>query len=156
MMRAYTSYAAPTPLQAGVAKALDALHNPDTTAESSEASTTTGTDLAAAAVPSPTGLLFHANFDRLAATLTAAGAVVYPSGGGYFLVADVAASGLDAMAFCRRLAEQHAVAAVPLSVFCHESTPETRSLVRFAICKRESTMAEACLRLTPDIMAPAH
>ena len=129
-MRAYVSYCAPTPLQSGVAAALDS-HCLD---------------------KEDVGAQFHANFELLAAALRAAGATVIEAGGGYFLVADVSASGLDAMAFCRRLAQQHCVAAVPLSVFCAAETPATRSLVRFAVCKRRETIQEACAHLTPDIM----
>jgi aspartate/methionine/tyrosine aminotransferase len=131
-MRAYVSYCAPTPLQAGVAAALDSL----------------------SLDKDDIGARFHANFELLAAALRAAGAEVFEAGGGYFLVADVAASGLGAMDFCRRLARRHKVAAVPMSVFCREETPATRSLVRFAVCKRRETINKACEHLTSEIMSP--
>ena len=43
--------------------------------------------------------------------------------GGYFLVADIAASGMDAMVFCKWLAAEKGVACVPLSVF-YSAKPE--------------------------------
>lgn len=132
MIHAYASYSAPTPLQEGVAEALrhmDSLPPAETQAEAR---------------------LFEANFKMLSEALTSTGATVSPAGGGYFLVADVSHTGKDAMDYCRWLAQTKKVGCLPLSVFCVEPSPATRSVVRFAICKRTETIAEACRRITSN------
>ena len=68
--------------------------------------------------------------------------------GGYFLIGDISgtehATDLD---FCRWLAEEKNVIAVPMSVFYHND-PKPQHLVRFAICKTEETMLKAADALT--------
>lgn len=85
--------------------------------------------------------------DLLASGLSEAGFAVRPAQGTYFLVADAAPLGVtDAVEWCLQLPEAAGVAAVPVSVFCDD--PEsTASLVRFAFCKRETVLEEACARL---------
>lgn len=102
---------------------------------------------------------FAKNYELLAAALESMedGLVVCRSAGGgiggYFLVADVAATGKDAMEFCKWLAATKKVACVPLSVFYQprDDDPDWRcTLVRFAICKQRATI-EAAVR---QLLAP--
>ena len=89
----------------------------------------------------------HARRDLLSEGLTAAGLDVRPSQGTYFVIADAAPlGGSDAVQWCLDLPTSAGVAAVPVSAFCDEPT-ETASLVRFAFCKQESVLEEACRRL---------
>ena len=67
--------------------------------------------------------------------------------GTYFVVADAAPLGVtDAVEWCLQLPEKVGVVGVPVSVFC-ASPEETASLVRFAFCKQEDKLREACRRL---------
>jgi len=126
------SFSAPTPLQEGIAAALN--DEPETFY----------TDLASQ---------FESNFKLLAASLTKLGAKVCSVDGeigGYFLVADVSGLGKTAIEFCKWLAEERKVACVPLDVF-YEPRPADSdwscSLVRFAICKQRETIEEACKKI---------
>merc|ERR1712176_579993 len=121
------TFAAPNPLQEGVAAALEA--------ECIEGSNFEGrADLMAS------------NWDALAAVLRRTGLEVCPATGGYFLVADVAATGFDDRGYCKWLAEEHKVAIVPLSLFfASETCP--RTLVRFAVCKEAATISAAVAKL---------
>ncbi|MCY7344036.1 MAG: pyridoxal phosphate-dependent aminotransferase [Pseudonocardia sp.] len=86
--------------------------------------------------------------DLLTAGLRAAGFIVYPCAGTYFVVTDVAALGfVDGADFCWRLPELAGVAAVPVSVFCTDPALG-RTLVRFAFCKRDEVLSEAVERLS--------
>ncbi|MEA5456575.1 aminotransferase class I/II-fold pyridoxal phosphate-dependent enzyme [Sinomonas sp. JGH33] len=87
--------------------------------------------------------------DILADGLRAAGLTVYVPDGTYFITTDTAALGFDdALDLARRLPELVGVAAIPVSVFCHdEGAKRTRSLLRFAFCKREDVLEEAAGRL---------
>jgi aspartate/methionine/tyrosine aminotransferase len=125
----YASFCAPTPLQMGVAAALR-LH--------AQGGRVGGEADASAAV-------FARNARALASALIDVGLAVHPVDGGYFLVADVAATGLDAGSYCKALIACASVAAVPMDVF-YVSTqpPPPTTLVRFAICKQESTIDAAC------------
>ncbi len=79
--------------------------------------------------------------------LQRAGFDVRPSDGTYFVVADAAPLGVtDAATWCLGLPAAAGVAAVPVSVFCDDPGP-TASLVRFAFCKQEPVLEEACRRL---------
>jgi aspartate/methionine/tyrosine aminotransferase len=91
--------------------------------------------------------LFTRNRDRLSASLRAAGLRVFPSHSTYFVMADHTSLGLgDDLAFCEHLAREVGVAAIPPSVFF--GTPGLgRDLVRFAFCKKEGTIDEACARI---------
>lgn len=87
--------------------------------------------------------------DILADGLRRAGLTVYLPDGTYFITADTAAIGFDdALDLARRLPELVGVAAIPVSVFCHdEGAKRTRSLLRFAFCKREDVLDDAAARL---------
>jgi N-succinyldiaminopimelate aminotransferase len=85
--------------------------------------------------------------DRLVEGLTRAGLTVSLPRGGYFVVADAAPLGaVDARAFCHELPVRAGVVGVPVSVF-HDDPDAARTLVRFAFCKREEVLDEACRRL---------
>jgi N-succinyldiaminopimelate aminotransferase len=88
--------------------------------------------------------------DLLASGLAAAGFRVHPSQGTYFVLADSSPLGVtDATALARRLPGLVGVAAIPVPVFCHpEGAERTRSLLRFAFCKRTDVLEEAAGRLT--------
>jgi N-succinyldiaminopimelate aminotransferase len=87
--------------------------------------------------------------DILAEGLRQAGLTVYLPDGTYFITADTSAIGFDdALDLARRLPELVGVAAIPVSVFCHEDgAKRTRSLLRFAFCKQETVLKEAADRL---------
>ena len=87
--------------------------------------------------------------DILADGLRQAGLTVYRPDGTYFITADTASIGFDnALDLARRLPELVGVAAIPVSVFCHEEgARRTRSLLRFAFCKRDNILEEAAGRL---------
>lgn len=62
--------------------------------------------------------------------------------GTYFQLADYSAiSELDDVAFCRWLAIEHKVAAIPLSVF-YQAPPQSR-IIRFCFAKQQSTLEAA-------------
>jgi N-succinyldiaminopimelate aminotransferase len=93
--------------------------------------------------------------DRLSAGLTAAGFGVLPSDGSYFVTASYAKTpfaaavphgqGTHDAAFCRYITEHAGVAAIPLSAFYETTPPE--GFIRFAVCKQDSVLDEACARL---------
>lgn len=87
--------------------------------------------------------------DVLGEGLRRAGLEVFTPDGTYFINADTAPLGVsDAAALARRLPELVGVAAIPVSVFCHEGGAErTRSLLRFAFCKKNEVLEEAASRL---------
>ncbi|MGW9414260.1 aminotransferase class I/II-fold pyridoxal phosphate-dependent enzyme [Arthrobacter cupressi] len=87
--------------------------------------------------------------DILADGLRAAGLGVYLPQGTYFINVDTAPLGInDAVELARRLPGLVGVAAIPVPVFCHpEGAERTRSLLRFAFCKKEDVLAEAASRL---------
>lgn len=90
----------------------------------------------------------QARRDRLSAGLAAAGLVVLPCAGTYFLTVDLTASGIAErdVDFCRRLTEQVGVTAIPISAFFEIDAPT--HLVRFCFCKRDAVLDEAVRRLT--------
>nr|WP_229233030.1 aminotransferase class I/II-fold pyridoxal phosphate-dependent enzyme [Corynebacterium cyclohexanicum] len=92
----------------------------------------------------------RAKRDILAEGLQSAGLDVFLPDGTYFITADTAALGFDdALDLARRLPELVGVAAIPVSVFCHDDgARRTRSLLRFAFCKKEPLLAEAAARLS--------
>jgi aspartate/methionine/tyrosine aminotransferase len=85
--------------------------------------------------------------DRLSAGLASIGFGVLPTDGSYFVVADYSAFGFagDDQAFCRHITEQFGVAAIPVSAFYEGEAP--RRWIRFAFCKQDSVLDEACARL---------
>ena len=78
--------------------------------------------------------------DRMSAALEAAGFAVLPSAATYFLIVDLAASGiaLDDEAFATLAVEQAGVAVIPLSPFAEQDSP--RHLVRLCFAKRDETI----------------
>lgn len=88
--------------------------------------------------------------ELLATGLDSAGMTVYRPQGTYFIVADVAPLGFDnALELARLMPEKIGVAGIPLSVFCHEKGAErTRTLMRFAFCKKPGLLTEASRRLS--------
>jgi len=86
--------------------------------------------------------------DLLSNGLAEAGFTVYPSKGTYFVVADAKPLGFDdGYDLCRRMPELAGVVAVPCSVF-YDDAEAGRSLVRFAFCKRDEVLVDACERLS--------
>jgi N-succinyldiaminopimelate aminotransferase len=87
--------------------------------------------------------------DILSAGLRAAGFDVFTPRGTYFVNVDTAPLGItDALDLARRLPALVGVAAIPVPVFCHpEGAERTRSLLRFAFCKRVEVLEEAATRL---------
>ncbi len=133
-MHSYTTFCPPGPLQEGVAAALDA--------EAAKLGTAGDEPFEGRAA------LMHRNWTTLADALRAAGWAVCPSSAGYFLLADVSASGMADLEFCKWLAAEHKVAAVPLSAFfCADSAGRPTSLVRFAVCKEAETVELAAKAL---------
>jgi aspartate/methionine/tyrosine aminotransferase len=93
--------------------------------------------------------------DRLSAGLREAGFGVLPSDGSYFVTTDYSAfrfAGDDA-AFCRHITEHACVAAIPLSAFYEGDAPQ--GYIRFAFCKQDAVLDEACRRLTRTLSAAA-
>ncbi len=89
----------------------------------------------------------EARRDRLVDGLRRAGFEAPVPEGGYFVVADAAPLGVeDAVPFCLELPDRAGVVGVPASAF-HDDTEASRSLVRFAFCKQEDVIDEACRRL---------
>jgi N-succinyldiaminopimelate aminotransferase len=85
--------------------------------------------------------------DLLCAGLSAAGFVVYPPQGTYFVTTDIRAlSDADGVEFCRDLPRQAGVVAIPNAVF-YDDREAGRTQVRFAFCKRDEVLAEALARL---------
>ena len=84
--------------------------------------------------------------DRFTAGLRTLGFDVIPSQGTYFLNIDIAPLGeSDDGAFCRRLVEDHGVAAIPVSAFYADRA--VRNVVRFCFAKRDETLDAALERL---------
>lgn len=88
--------------------------------------------------------------DRLVAGLSSAGFDVFVPQGTYFVTVDIRTvdpSG-DGYAFCRSLPERCGVVAIPNVVFYDRANRhEWQHLVRFAFCKRASSIDEAVERL---------
>jgi N-succinyldiaminopimelate aminotransferase len=124
-VKQYLSFAGGTPLQHAAATALTLSAETDALAET-----------------------LASKRDRLAAGLHAAGFAVLDSAGTYFLNADARTLGEhDAEALCARLPHEAGVVAIPIAAFCADPSPETRTLVRFAFCKRETVIDDAVERL---------
>ncbi|MFF1829771.1 aminotransferase class I/II-fold pyridoxal phosphate-dependent enzyme [Paenarthrobacter sp. NPDC058040] len=87
--------------------------------------------------------------DILAEGLRAAGFGVHIPNGTYFINVDTAPLGIsDSVDLARRLPDLVGVAAIPVPVFCHpEGAHRTRSLLRFAFCKKTEVLQDAASRL---------
>jgi N-succinyldiaminopimelate aminotransferase len=89
----------------------------------------------------------QAKRDLLCSGLSAAGLTVARPAATYFVIADAAPLGVsDALDFCRQMPALCGVVGVPVSVFCDDKDA-TRTLVRFAFCKRDDVLNEAVIRL---------
>jgi N-succinyldiaminopimelate aminotransferase len=93
--------------------------------------------------------------DRLSTGLCAIGFDVLPTDGSYFVIADYSAFGFDGddASFCRHITERAGVAAIPVSAFYEGAAP--RSWIRFAFCKQDAVLDEACARLERFLRRPA-
>ena len=91
----------------------------------------------------------HRKRDILADGLRAAGFGVHVPNGTYFINVDTAPLGIsDSVDLARRLPDLVGVAAIPVPVFCHpEGAHRTRSLLRFAFCKKAEVLQDAASRL---------
>lgn len=79
--------------------------------------------------------------------LKAAGFVVYPSSGTYFMIVDHTPFGFENdVAFCEYLIREVGVVAIPTSVF-YINSEEGKNLVRFTFCKDEGTLRAAVERM---------
>ncbi len=87
--------------------------------------------------------------DLLGEGLRAAGFDVVEPQGTFFTMVDAAPLGIeDATDFARRLPGLIGVAAIPVAMFCHaEGAEHTRSLLRFAFCKKFDVIEEGARRL---------
>ncbi|XAS65959.1 aminotransferase class I/II-fold pyridoxal phosphate-dependent enzyme [Micrococcaceae bacterium Sec5.7] len=87
--------------------------------------------------------------DILSEGLRAAGLDVFTPEGTYFVNVDTSPLGIsDSVDLARRLPALVGVAAIPVPVFCHpEGAERTRSLLRFAFCKKTGVLEEAAARL---------
>ena len=92
---------------------------------------------------------------RLSAGLAGIGFRVLPTEGSYFVTADYTPLGFtgDDQAFCRHITEHAGVAAIPVSAFYEAEPP--RNWVRFAFCKKDEVLDEACARLARHFEARA-
>jgi N-succinyldiaminopimelate aminotransferase len=89
----------------------------------------------------------QAKRDLLCEGLATAGLKIARPAATYFVIADAAPLGVsDALEFCRQMPALCGVVGVPVSVFCDDKEA-TRTLVRFAFCKRDEVLREAVVRL---------
>ncbi len=95
---------------------------------------------------------YQAKRDTLVQILRGAGLAPHPPEGTYFVVADFSAVARDEeeddLRFCRRLAADPGVAAIPPSAFyAPQHAHLARRLARFCFCKEEATLQAAARRL---------
>ena len=90
--------------------------------------------------------MYQRSRDRFCEGLAGCGFPVIPSEGTYFVNVDLAAIGeTDDVAFCRRLVEDHGVAAIPVSAFYAEN--HVRTVARFCFAKNDATLDAGLDRL---------
>ena len=90
---------------------------------------------------------YRARRDCLCRGLAGSPLAFQPPAGTYFVLTDIRPTGHDDdMSFCRMLAEEVGVAAIPNSAF-YVNKERGKHLVRFAFCKEESVLEEAARRL---------
>ena len=91
--------------------------------------------------------------DRLSDGLSKIGFPVLKSQGTYFVNVDLAPLGLNETdeTFCKRLVQEHKVAAIPVSAFYEEV--HVTSVVRFCFSKKDATLDTALERLSHVIHA---
>ena len=86
--------------------------------------------------------------DRMLAILTEAGFTCFKPRGAYYIMTDISRFGFDDdVSFARYLVEQIGIAVVPGSSF-YEAPASGARQVRFAFCKKESTLAAAAEKLS--------
>jgi aspartate/methionine/tyrosine aminotransferase len=86
--------------------------------------------------------------ERLLGILERTGFRAFPPQGAYYVMADISRFGWgDDVSFVRHLVQDIGVAVVPGSSF-YDNPAEGHSLVRFAFCKKDSTLDEAERRLS--------
>lgn len=87
--------------------------------------------------------------DELSQALSQAGWYVFDSPGTFFVCARLpeTAATRDAAQWCMSAPAEIGVAGIPVSAFCDNPEPWA-DMVRFAYCKSEEVIAEACRRLT--------
>ncbi|WP_111766673.1 pyridoxal phosphate-dependent aminotransferase [Nakamurella deserti] len=86
--------------------------------------------------------------DRLCAGLVAAGFEVFRPQGTYFVLADITPlGGTDGVGFCLELPSRAGVVAIPAQVFSADAD-RWRTIVRFAFCKADAVIDDACARLS--------
>jgi N-succinyldiaminopimelate aminotransferase len=91
--------------------------------------------------------MYQAKRDFLAVALSDAGLNPILPEGTYFIMADISGLGFaDDVAFCRHLATQVGVAAIPPSAF-YQNPGDGATLARFAFCKSTETLEMAAERL---------
>lgn len=86
---------------------------------------------------------------RLVEALRAAGFVILPAAGTWFVIVDLAASGLpaaDDAALAERLLRECGVASIPVSAFYADDAPQ--GYLRLCFAKQDATLDEAAARLT--------
>ncbi|CAH1678149.1 putative N-succinyldiaminopimelate aminotransferase DapC [Hyphomicrobiales bacterium] len=89
---------------------------------------------------------FQRSRDRFSQGLQERGFTVLPSHGTYFLNVDIAPLGeRDDVDFCKRLATERGVAAIPVSAFYAEGA--VRTVARFCFAKTDATLDRALERL---------
>lgn len=126
-MRQWTSFSAPSPLQAGVAEALRLARKEGFYEALREG--------------------YRKRRDLLLSGLRSMGLKAYEPEGTYFLMAEL--PGFDAF----RLVEEARVALIPASAFYREDPP--KDLFRFAFCKSEEELSLALERLALVVNSPA-
>jgi aspartate/methionine/tyrosine aminotransferase len=90
---------------------------------------------------------YEAGRERLVGGLTAAGYVLLPADGTWFVTVDLAASGLpaDDEVVCERLLHEAGVASIPVSAF-YRDDPE-KGYLRLCFAKENATLDDAIARL---------
>ncbi len=89
--------------------------------------------------------------DQLCDGLESLGFTVMRPSAGYFAMTDIRSLGEDdGVAFCRELPGRAGVVAIPASAF-YDDRAASRSLVRFAYCKRPEVLSDAIGRLSAAI-----
>jgi methionine aminotransferase len=89
---------------------------------------------------------YQAQRDRFASLLAGSRFQLRPVKGTYFQLADYSAiSDLPDLRFCKKLAQEHGIAAIPLSPFCDQ--PSSARLIRFCFAKHDETLMAAAQKL---------
>ena len=92
---------------------------------------------------------FVARRDQLISGLESTGMRVFTPDSGYFVLADVAPLGYEnAVELAYDLPRRAGIAAVPVAPFARPERDDLRTIMRFAFCKRDETIAEAARRLS--------